>query len=180
MFWIYFEGKNSVLNKKQINVLLVDDEEVLLNAIRRRLEFRDFHVIAVDSGEKALLAARENPVDVAIVDLKMPGMNGREVMLALKKAYPWMEVIILTGHGSFDPEEGEVAGKIHTCLAKPCDVETLQEVLIDAYKKTVMNRNQIKLREMDELLKDVETESPGAILRKLKKIDENRSLKPRT
>ena len=168
------------MNKKQINVLLVDDEEVLLDAIRRRLEFRDFNVIAVDRGEKALTAAESNPIDVAIVDLKMPGMSGTELMLRLKQKYPWMEVIILTGHGSFNPDAVEIAGKMHTCLAKPCEVETLQEALIDAYKKTVMNRNQIKLREMDALLKDVETESPGAVLRKLKKIDENWSSKPRT
>ncbi len=162
--------------KQQINVLLVDDEEVLLSALQRRLQFRDFNVIAVDRGEKALAVARENPIDVAIVDLKMPGMDGRDLMLALKNEYPWMEVIMLTGHGSFNPDEVEIAGKIHTCLAKPCDVETLQQVLIDAYKKTVMNRNKIKLREMEALLKDVETESPGAVLQKLKKIDKSRSL----
>ena len=165
------------MDKKQhINVLLVDDEEVLLSALQRRLQFRDFNVIAVDRGEKALVIARENPVDVAIVDLKMPGMDGRELVLALKNEYPWMEVIMLTGHGSFNPDEVEIAGKIHTCLAKPCDVETLQQVLIEAYKKTVMNRNKIKLREMEVLLQDVETESPGAVLQKLKKIDKNRSL----
>ena len=166
------------MDKRQITVLLVDDEKVLLHAIQRRLQFRDFNVIAVDSGEKALDAARNHPVDVAIVDLKMPGMDGRELMLRLKEEYPWMEVVILTGHGTFNPDEVEVAGKIYTCLAKPCEVETLQQVLIDAYKNTVMNRNRIKRREMEEFLKDLETESPGAVLRKLKTIDKYRSQKP--
>lgn len=161
------------MSDQKINVLLVDDEEALLHSMQKRLQFRNFNVIAVNRGEKALEAAREQAVDVAIVDVKMPGMSGKEVLKALKAAYPWMEVIILTGHGSFDPKEEGVAGKIHGCLAKPCDLATLQETLVAAYKKTVMNRQQIEPEEMDAILADVPEASPDAVLQKLKDMDEH-------
>ena len=160
-----------VLNEKKINVLLVDDEEALLESMRRRLQFRDFNVIAVSRGEKALAVAREQPVDVAIVDVKMPGMSGMEVLETLKSEHPWMEVIILTGHGSFDPDEEGVAEKLHSCLAKPCDLATLQEALVDAYKKTVMNRTQMDPEEMDEILRKGSNGSPDSMLQKLKDLD---------
>ncbi len=163
-----------VLNDKKINVLLVDDEEALLDSMRRRLQFRDFNVIAASSGKKALEIARENPVDVAIVDIKMPGMSGRDVLLALKEEYPWVEVIILTGHGSFSPEEEGIAEKMHSCLGKPCDLATLQQVLTDAYKKTVMNRREIAPQEMDAMLNSAEKKSPDAVLKQLKELDVDR------
>lgn len=160
------------MSGQKINVLLVDDEEALLHSIQKRLQFRDFNVIAVNRGEKALEVAREQPVDVAIVDIKMPGMSGKAVLEALKADYPWMEVIVLTGHGSFDPDEEGVAGKLHACLAKPCDLKTLQETLVDAYKKTVMNRLQIQPDEMNALLENAAGESPEAVVQKLKNMDE--------
>lgn len=160
------------MSDQKINVLLVDDEEALLHSMQKRLQFRNFNVIAVSRGEKALEVARENPVDVAIVDIKMPGMSGKAVLEALKADYPCMEVIVLTGHGSFDPDEEGVAGKLHACLAKPCDLKTLQEALVEAYKKTVMNRLQIQPEEMNAILGDAADESPEAVVRKLKNLDE--------
>ncbi len=88
--------------KEKINLLIVDDEEQFLKSIAKRLEVRDFNVIAVDRGEKAVEAAAEHPIDVALVDLKMPGMNGEQTLEALKRQHQWMEVVILTGHGSID------------------------------------------------------------------------------
>ncbi len=162
------------MSDQKINVLLVDDEEALLDSMRRRLQFRDFNVIAASSGEKALEVARENPVDVAIVDIKMPGMSGRDVLLALKKEYPWMEVIVLTGHGSFNAEEEGIADKMNACLGKPCDLATLQQALIEAYKKTVMNRREIAPHEMDAMINEAEKKSPDAVLQQLKDMDVDR------
>ena len=79
----------------KINILLVDDEEVLLDSIKRRLQIREFNVIAVNRGEKALEVVRQYPIDVAILDLKMPGMSGKDVFVNLKRDYPWLEIVIL-------------------------------------------------------------------------------------
>jgi len=159
--------------KDKINVLLVDDEEALLDSIRRRLQIRDFNVIAVNRGEKALEVVRTHPIDVAILDLKMPGMSGTDVLVNLKRDYPWLEIVILTGHGSFDPEKDRVYGQAYSFLAKPCDLETLLSTLIEAYKKTVMNRSGISRMEMDRLLQASEATSPRDILKRLKELDKH-------
>jgi len=86
----------------KINLLIVDDEVQFLNSISKSLEAREFNVIAVDRGEKAIEAARKNLIDVALVDLKMPGINGEETLKALKAEHRWMEIVILTGHGTID------------------------------------------------------------------------------
>jgi DNA-binding NtrC family response regulator len=156
----------------KINILLVDDEQALLDSIKRRLQIREFNVIAVDRGEKAMEVVRQYPIDVAILDLKMPGMSGKNVLVNLKKDYPWLEIVILTGHGSFDPENEAVYGQAHTFLAKPCKLETLLSVLVEAYKKTVMNRHRIAMKEMESILKTPTLKSAREVLLKLKELDQ--------
>ena len=107
--------------KKKINLLIVDDEEQFLKSMTKRLEVRDFNVIAVDRGEKAIEAARKHPIDIALVDLKMPGMNGEQTLEALKKQHPWMEVVILTGHGSIDSAVECTKIGAYSYLQKPCE-----------------------------------------------------------
>src|SRR4030042_6704586 len=111
--------------KEKINLLIVDDEEQFLKSMTKRLEVRDFNVIAVDRGEKAIEAAREHPIDIALVDLKMPGINGEQTLEALKKEHQWMEVVILTGHGSVDSAVECTKSGADSYLQKPCEGEQL-------------------------------------------------------
>ncbi len=158
----------------KINILIVDDEEQFLNSIKKRLEVRDFNVFAVDRGEKAIEAARNNAIDIALVDLKMPGMRGEETLKILKKEHQWMEVVILTGHGSVDSAVECVQDGAHKYLQKPCELDTLLEVLKDAYEKKVMNKQKLEKEKMDELMKFAQGNSPLEILRKLKEIDKGK------
>ena len=160
------------MEKQKINLLIVDDEEQFLRSMTKRLEVRDFNVIAVDRGEKAIEAARENPIDIALVDLKVPGISGDQTLQALKKEHEWMEVIILTGHGSVDSAVECTRIGAHSYLQKPCEFDRLLEVLTGAYKTKVMNKLNIKERRMNELLKTSAYGSPMAILKKIKKLDE--------
>lgn len=123
------------MSDKNITVLLVDDELPLLDSLKRRLQFRGFEVIAVSSGEEVLKIVEKHPVNVAVIDVKMPGMGGKELMLALKNNFPAMGIIMVTGHGSFSFKEEEVAGMIHACMAKPCDINLLQEAILGAAAK---------------------------------------------
>ena len=159
------------MNPDKINLMIVDDEEDFLNAIRRSLEIRDFHVITANRGEKALEIAKSNPVDIAIVDLKMPGMNGLETLEALKKAHPWMEIVILTGHGTIDSAVEATQSGAYSYLQKPCELDTLMKMLIEAYKKRVMNKQQLAKKKMDELLKIAQGRSAREILSRLREID---------
>lgn len=159
------------MDKNKINLLIVDDEEQFLDSIGRSLELRDFNVIAVDRGEKAIEAARNHPIDIALVDLKMPGINGEETLKALKKEHPWMEVVILTGHGTIDSAAECTRSGAYSYLQKPCDLDRILEALKNAYKKKVMNRKKIEEEKMDGLLRLTLSSSPLGILRKLKEID---------
>jgi len=157
---------------KQINLLIVDDEEQFLKSMTRRLEVRDFNVIAVDRGEKAIQAAREHPIDIALVDLRMPGMNGEQTLEILKKQHQWMEVVILTGHGSIDSAVECTKSGAYSYLQKPCEWERLLSVLAEAYKKKVMNKLNIKEKRMNELLDMSTYSSPRAILEKSRELDQ--------
>ncbi|MFH1537789.1 MAG: response regulator [bacterium] len=159
------------MSKDKINLLIVDDEEQFLESMTKRLEVRDFNVVAVNRGEKAIDAAREYTIDVALVDLKMPGMDGEETLETLKKEHKWMEVVILTGYGSIDSATRCAKSGAYHYLEKPCDFEQLLEVLVKAYKKRVMNKMQIEEERLDELLKSTKGLSPLGILRRIKELD---------
>ena len=78
----------------------IDDEETLLEYMSKRLLREGFNVKAASSGEEALQAARKEHFDVAFVDFKMPGIDGVETQKGLKKIQPYLQCIVLTGHGS--------------------------------------------------------------------------------
>jgi DNA-binding NtrC family response regulator len=158
--------------ENKINLLFVDDEEQFLISLKKQLELRDFNVVAVDRGDKALAAADEVDIDIALVDLKMPGMNGEETLRALKKKHEWMEIVILTGHGTTDAAAGTMISGAYAYLLKPCKLNELLEVLKNAYRKKVMNKNQIEEKKMNQLLKLSEFNSPKEILKRLKEIDQ--------
>ena len=158
--------------KEKIDLLIVDDEEQFLRSLAKRLEVRGFNVIAVDRGEKAIEAAETHPIDIALVDLKMPGINGEQTLAALKEHYRWLEIVILTGHGSvYSAAECAKIGA-HSYLQKPCEFDHLLSVLADAYKRKVMNKLNIGEERMTELLNTTASSSPLSILHKTRELDE--------
>ena len=224
------------MEEKLISLLVVDDEEDFLRAISRRLETRGFNVVAVTNGEKAIEEAKKQPLDIALVDLKMPGLGGLDVLQqvrlidpqivaivitgyatvdaaveamkrgaydflpkpfspdelrlilaralerrqlsreaetlrALKKEHPWLEVVILTGHGSVESAVECAREGAYSYLQKPCEFDKLLEILAEAYKKKVMNRLKIREERMNELIDYSQFSSPLAILRKIRELD---------
>ena len=159
------------MGKKKINLLIVDDEERFLQTTKRALEAREFSVTAVNRGEKAIEVARTQPIDIALVDLKMPGMNGEETLETLKKEHRWMEVVILTGYGSIESAVDCTKKGAYFYLQKPCDLEQLLSVLTEAYKKRVMNKMEIRQERMDEILKMAGSETPLGILHRIRALD---------
>ncbi|MCD4677687.1 MAG: response regulator, partial [Desulfobacula sp.] len=137
----------------------------------KSLELRDFNVIAVNRGEKAIEAAKNNPIDIALVDLKMPGISGEETLKMLKQEHKWMEVVILTGHGAVDSAVECTKSGAYSYLQKPCELNSLLFALQNAYKKKVMNRKKIEEKKMNELLSISISNRPREILRKLRELD---------
>jgi DNA-binding NtrC family response regulator len=126
------------------NVLLVDDEVEFLETLVKRIKKRDVNVTGVESGEKALAFLGEQAVDVVVLDVRMPGMDGIETLRELKKRHPLVEVIMLTGHASLEVAiEGMELGAFDY-LMKPIDIDELLYKLEDAYKKRTIQAQKIQ------------------------------------
>ena len=159
------------MEKKKINLLLADDDEQFLETTAKTLGAMDFNVIAVNQGEKAVETARKNPIDIALVDLKMPGMGGIQTLEALKSEHELMEVvIILTGYATLDSIVQCFRSGAYSFLHKPCELDHLLDLLNQAYEKCVMNK--IKEEKMREILKTAKVDSPMHIMERVKKLDE--------
>lgn len=116
-------------NKDKIRILIADDEMEFASTLVSRLELRNFEVRMVNSGLDALEAIEEKQPDVLLLDLKMPDLDGLEVLARLRENYPDLQVIILTGHGSFEAgREGMELGA-YDYLMKPVDLNRLIEVV---------------------------------------------------
>lgn len=108
-----------------LRLMFVDDEEELVSALVERLELRGIDAIGVTSGDEALEHLREESFDVVIIDVKMPGIGGLEVLRTVSRRYPDVKVILMTGHGSAkDSEIGRRLGAV-AYLQKPVDLEDL-------------------------------------------------------
>ncbi len=130
-----------------LNVLFVDDEVDFLETLLKRMKKRDINVIGVESGEKAIELLEREPVDVIVLDVRMPGMDGIQTLREIKKSYPLVEVIMLTGHASLEVAiEGMELGAFDY-LMKPVDIDELLYKIQDAYKKKLIQVEKIKFVE---------------------------------
>jgi two-component system response regulator CpxR len=121
-------------------ILLVDDEREFVQTLSERLLMRDMGSAVAYDGESALEVAREDEPDVMILDLKMPGIDGIEVLRRVKATQPEIEVIILTGHGSEADKELCLQLGAFAYLQKPVDVEELSATIKRANEKIQENR----------------------------------------
>jgi DNA-binding response OmpR family regulator len=119
----------------KFNVLLVDDEKEFILTLAERMQMRGLDPKVAFSGEQALIVLQDNLPDVMVLDLKMPGIDGLEVLRQVKRRYPQVQVIILTGHGS---EKDEAAARrlgAFDHLQKPVDINDLVRVMEQAFRE---------------------------------------------
>ena len=122
---------------KDIKVLLVDDERDFVDTLAQRLKMRDLNVSTVYDGEQALSFIKKIEPDVMVLDLKMPGLHGIDVLREVKKHYRHMQVIILTGHGTDrDAEEAKMLGGFDF-MRKPADIDTIVQRINEAYSEKI-------------------------------------------
>lgn len=122
-------------------LLLVDDEREFVQTLSERLFMRDVHSATAYDGESALNILAEDEPEVMILDLKMPGIDGIEVLRKVKATRPEVEVIILTGHGSEDDRKLCLSLGAFAYLQKPVDIDVLTETLKKANEKIRQNVN---------------------------------------
>lgn len=135
---------------KNFNVLLVDDELEFLETLVKRLTKRGLNISTAKSGEDALKIIGGKGIDVAVLDVRMPGMDGIQTLREIKKIQPLMEVIMLTGHASVEVAiEGMELGAFDY-LMKPADIDELFYKLQDAFKKKTIQ--QEKIEKLEEII----------------------------
>jgi len=122
-------------------VLLVDDEREFVQTLSERLLMRDMGSTVAYDGESALAMVQEEEPEVMILDLKMPGIDGIEVLRRVKATRPEIEIIILTGHGSEDDRKTCMDLGAFAYLQKPVDIEQLSETLKRANEKIRERKN---------------------------------------
>jgi DNA-binding NtrC family response regulator len=157
-----------------IKLLIVDDETRFLNAIAQRLTKRGFDVRTAENGKDAIGLARSEKFDIALLDLRMPGMDGGEVLRVLKEEHRFLEAIILTGHGSLESAVQLTKLGAFSYLPKPYELEKLIEVLKEAYQARLEKKFASDQAKMDQILAMAKGESPLGLLRKLRELDDNR------
>ena len=131
------DQEQSMNEKPDIRVLLIDDEETLLEYLSKRLLREGFTVKTTFSGEEAVEVAANDDFDVAVVDLKMPGIDGVETQQKLKKIQPFLQSIVLTGHGAIDTALESGRQDAFKYLLKPIEYDNLVETIREAYEKKV-------------------------------------------
>ncbi|MGD8530565.1 MAG: response regulator [Syntrophobacterales bacterium] len=136
---------------EKCRVLLVDDEKDYLEVLIRRLSKREVKVAGVSSGEEALQYLQERPIDVAVLDVRMPGMDGITVLREIKKLNPLIEVIMLTGHASLEVALEGMRSGAFDYLMKPAEIDELLYKIEDAHRaKTIQEEKIARLEEQKD------------------------------
>lgn len=133
-------------------VLLVDDEVPFVETMVKRLTKRSLDVASAYSGSEALdRLGQQQDIEVVILDVKMPGMDGIETLRQIKALHPLVEVIMLTGHATVESAiEGMKLGA-YDYLMKPCDVETLLTKVGEAAARKRTHEEKIVEARMKEI-----------------------------
>lgn len=133
--------------EKNIRLLLVDDEENFRRIISKRMKKRGLPPMEAGSGEECLSILEKTPMDIVVLDVKMPGMNGIEVLRQINKKFPKTEVILLTGHTTIQDGVDGIKTGAFDYLSKPIELEHLVGKIRQAFEKIL--RKEEKLLEKE-------------------------------
>ncbi|MFH1052300.1 MAG: response regulator [bacterium] len=162
--------------ENNIQLLIVDDEADFLDTIASRMEMRGFDVTKAYNGNQALEAVKMKKYDIALLDLKMPGIDGFEVLKVLKKEHKYIEVIILTAHGSVESAFDTSKLGAYGFLTKPYDFDELINTIKDAYELRLKKKFENNADYLNVILDKISelplgTESSLDMLEELSKLD---------
>ncbi len=129
---------------QKLKVLVVDDEPDFLETVVKRLKKREIEVTGVGSGEEALSVIAKETFDVAVLDMRMPGMDGLETLKEMKKRNSLTEVIILTGHASVESGVQGMRLGAFDYIIKPADFEELFEKINQAGERKMLHEERIR------------------------------------
>ena len=130
-------------------ILIVDDEAKMLTMLKRTIvgEMPDVEIFTADSGPRALETAAQHPMDLALVDIRMPGMDGMDLLDRLKERDRLLTIIMMTAYGSVDTAVAAIKKGAYDFITKPFDKETLVLLLQKAAERGKLLRENLNLRE---------------------------------
>jgi DNA-binding NtrC family response regulator len=149
--------------KVPTHVMVVDDEQAFTEMLVLSLQEKQYDATAAFSGQECLEKLSEDHTHVIILDIKMPGMDGIETLKEIKKRFPIVEVIMLTGHGSIDTAISGMKLGAFDYLLKPADFD----VLIDKVNKARRRRDEHeeRIREAEAHRLFVESHKGGKLFK---------------
>ena len=143
-----------------MKMMLVDDEERFLFTTKKLISRKGYEIVTASSGAEALEELGSSNIHVVILDVKMPGMDGMETLKAIKKKYPLVEVIMLTGHGTVESAVDGLKSGATDYLMKPTDVNELIKKAEEAFEKRQRLEEKIRMAQSRLYMK-----SPREIIR---------------
>ena len=131
------------MKEEKLKILLVDDEKEFVESLSERLELRNLEADVAYDGEQALAALKEGKHDVMVLDLRMPGIDGIEVLRRAKKRNPDVQVVVLTGHGTEKDEQQAKKLGAFAYLKKPVDIDHLVGTLNKVWKRLKKSKRAV-------------------------------------
>ena len=138
---------------EKMKLLLVDDEERFLSSTIKLLTKKGYDAITAASGAEAIEKLRRHTVHVVILDVKMPGMDGLDTLIEIKRLYPMVEVIMLTGHATVESAVDGLKSGAMDYLMKPTDIEELLQKAEEAFEKRQRLEEKIRMAQANKQLK---------------------------
>lgn len=132
---------------QEVRVLIVDDEKQLARAFEKKLSKEGYKVASASTGKEAITLVKEQPFDVCVLDIRLPDINGVELLDKLKELDPSMEVVMLTGHASVDTAIQSMKQGAYDYLSKPCKLSELSSVIQKAHEKKSLKERNVVLQE---------------------------------
>jgi len=163
---------------KKIKLLMVDDEKEFLETSARALGRRDFDIHLAYDGTTALQMMQQDQFDIVVLDVRMPGLDGVEVFRRIQEMWPYVPVILLTGHGSINQAFQTSKEGVADYLTKPCDIDELTSHIKDILARTGMRSRPPKAPsdEGEELIHVLLVDDEVELLESLKRILERRQM----
>lgn len=162
-------------NNSIYTILFVDDEQNILRAIKRALFKFNANLLFAESGAQALEILKGNKVDVVFSDMKMPQMNGAELLEQVAQLYPHTFRVVLTGYADIDSTIKAVnRGKIHRYLQKPWDNQELMNTIEEGLERIRLRNENERLQKLtqqqNEKLKDINNTLEQTVLKRTKQV----------
>ena len=145
---------------EKMKMMIVDDEVRFLSTTEKLLSRKGYDVLTATSGAEALENLRVHNIHVVILDVKMPGMDGIETLRAIKRSYPLVEVIMLTGHATVESAVDGLKAGATDYLTKPTDVQDLIMKAEEAFGKRQVLEEKIRVAQTRSFMR-----TPREILR---------------